>query len=172
MMPFKDLLDKEHMTQKASELADLISDIDPQISIQIVAKSGGSLVAIKALELLPVNRVKRMVLLSPAVSPNYDLSPALQSISSSLICHHSHLDRLILGLGTSIFGTSDGARVVSAGCTGFTNVPSVCRFPEQYSKLEQLSWRPEMLKQLHNGLHFGNTSTPWLLRHVIPRLME
>lgn len=80
--------------------------------------------------------------------------------------------RFILGLGTSIFGTSDGVRTTSAGCAGFAIAPESCLYPEQYSKLEQERWRPEMLKQLHNGMHFGNSATPWLLKNVVPRLID
>lgn len=80
--------------------------------------------------------------------------------------------RFILGLGTSIFGTSDGVRTTSAGCAGFATAPENCLYPEQYSKLEQQRWRPGMLKQLHNGMHFGNSATPWLLKNVVPRLID
>jgi hypothetical protein len=171
-MPFHDLLDREHINRKGEELAQLIESQDREVSVQVVAKSGGSLVAVKALELLPPNRVVRTMLLSPAISPQYDLSRALQAVERSLICYYSPYDRLILGMGTSIFGTSDGVRTVSAGCAGFAATPDICMYPEQYSKLEQERWRPGMLRQLHNGMHFGNSSTPWLLKNVVPRLVE
>lgn len=171
-MPFHDLLDKEHISRKGAELAELIDSIDKEHSVQVVAKSGGSLVAVKALELLAERRVARTILLSPAISPGYDLSRALQAIERNLICYYSPYDRVILGLGTSIFGTSDGVRTVSAGCAGFEVEPQSCLYPEQYAKLEQERWRPEMLKQLHNGMHFGNSATPWLLKNVVPLLSE
>ena len=171
-MPFHDLLDKAHIDQKGAELATLIETLAKEHSVQLVAKSGGSLVAIKALELLAPNKVVRTVLLSPAISPQYDLSRALQAVERSLICYYSPYDRLILGLGTSLFGTSDGVRTVSAGCLGFAVAPDVCLYPEQYIKLEQERWQPAMLKQFHNGMHAGNSSTPWLLKNVVPRLIE
>jgi hypothetical protein len=80
--------------------------------------------------------------------------------------------RLILGLGTSIFGTSDGVRTTSAGCAGFAIAPVSCLYPAQYSELEQERWRPDMLKQLQNGMHFGNSATPWLLKNIVPRLID
>ncbi len=171
-MPFHDLLDKEHIERKGAQLAELIDSLDKEQTVQLVAKSGGSLVAVKALELLSADRVARTILLSPAISPQYDLSRALQSVERSLICYYSPYDRIILGLGTSIFGTSDGVRTTSAGCAGFAIAPESCLYPDQYSKLEQERWRPEMLKQLHNGMHFGNSATPWLLKNVVPRLID
>ncbi|MDP3509810.1 MAG: hypothetical protein Q8T09_17705 [Candidatus Melainabacteria bacterium] len=171
-MPFHDLLDKEHIERKGAQLAELIDSVDKGHTVQLVAKSGGSLVAVKALELLSVDRVARTILLSPAISPQYDLSRALQAVERNLICYYSPYDRIILGLGTSLFGTSDGVRTTSAGCAGFAIAPESCLYPEQYSKLEQQRWRPEMLKQLHIGMHFGNSATPWLLKNVVPRLRE
>ena len=42
----------------------------------MVAKSGGSGVAVKALELLDEETVERVILLAPALSPGYDLTAA------------------------------------------------------------------------------------------------
>lgn len=170
--PFRDLLDREHINRKGTELAELIEEMqeaDEFRTVQIVAKSGGCLVAVKAMELLPENVVTRVILLSPSISPSYDLSPAMKA-AKEVNCFYSTFDRLILGLGTSIFGTSDGVRTVGAGCVGFINPPRRCKFPDQYKKLSQEKWEPHMLKQMHNGMHFGSSATPWLLHNVVPLL--
>ncbi len=173
LRPFQDLLDKEHIERKGEELAKIIrSARDESNHVQIIAKSGGCLVAVKALEQLDADETSRVILMSPAISPHYDLSPALGAVSGKMICFHSQHDKVILGLGTKIFGTSDGVRTVSAGCVGFANPPNTSLNLDQYAKLEQHSWTPSMLKQLHTGLHSGNSSFPWILKHIVPILAE
>jgi len=171
--PFHDLRDKEHIERKAEELAGIIRSVKAESNhVQIIAKSGGCLVAVKALEQLDANETSRIILMSPAISPQYDLSPALRAVSGKMVCFHSQHDKIILGLGTTIFGTSDGVRTVSAGCVGFANPPDSGVALDQYDKLEQHSWTPSMLKQLHTGLHSGNSSFPWILKHIVPILAE
>ena len=48
----------------------------PEAPVFLVGKSGGTGVIVKALEQLPENAVEAAVLLSPALSPGYDLAPA------------------------------------------------------------------------------------------------
>ena len=43
----------------------------------LVGKSGGTGLVVKALEMLPENAVELAVLLSPAISPNYDLTESV-----------------------------------------------------------------------------------------------
>ena len=171
--PIKDLTDRGHIESKSLELLSLLESLIAEgCTVNIVAKSGGSIVAVKALERLPEASIGNVVLLSPAISPNYDLSIALKAIGGSLHSFYSRHDRLYLDLGTSLFGTSDGVKGPSAGCVGFVSPAHDCIEPLQYAKLTQVPWHPSMLSRLHIGLHLGNSMIPWLLKYVVPVLHQ
>ena len=63
------------------------------------------------------------MLLSPALSPTYDLAPALSAVRREMVVFWSPLDVIVLGLGTRIFGTIDRIKTVSAGLVGFRGPP-------------------------------------------------
>jgi pimeloyl-ACP methyl ester carboxylesterase len=169
--PLKDLQDSDNIEKKSLELFALLQKFLAEgASVQVVAKSGGSIIAVKALERLPSGSVDRLVLLSPAISPGYDLSPALRAVDKKMVCFYSKLDKVYLSLGTSVFGTSDGVRGASAGCLGFQVPAPECAEVEQYSKLEQVPWDPSMMRRLHIGMHLGNSMLPWLMKYVVPVL--
>ncbi|MBU6450921.1 MAG: hypothetical protein KGS72_04025 [Cyanobacteria bacterium REEB67] len=177
--PIKDLTDRAHIEVKSDELYALLSGlIADGHNVYLVAKSGGCIVALRALERLSLSGVDAsvgsVVLLSPAISPDYDLTAALSAVSGSLHSFYSVYDRLYLDLGTTIFGTSDGVKGPSAGCIGFRPADADCGAGRQfqYAKLRQVPWHPSMLKLLHVGLHLGNSMLPWLIRHVVPVLRE
>ncbi len=169
-----DLTDDENIRRKASELSDSIMDTRVRARerpIYVVAKSGGTAIALAALAQLPAESVDRVVLLSSAVSPNYDLAPALRSVRTDLVSFWSSRDKLILGVGTTIFGTADGMMGESAGLVGF-------RVPEQadaatvlqYRKLRQIEWGPSMRKTHNYGTHIG-TSMPLFVREYVAPLI-
>ena len=84
-----------------------------------MGKSGGTGLVVRALEGLPEDSVEAAVLLSPALSPGYDLSRALRAVRREMVVFWSPLDLFVLGLGTRIFGTVDRVNSVSAGLVGF-----------------------------------------------------
>jgi hypothetical protein len=169
--PVRDLCDKGNIERRSLELYELLQGLlDEGASVQVVAKSGGSIIAVKALERLPERTIANVILLSPAISPGYDLSRAMYAVDNKLHCFYSRHDVMYLHLGTSVFGTSDGVKGPSAGCVGFSSSPEYCAHPEQYQKLEQIPWHPSMLKDLHIGMHKGNSMLPWLMRHAVPVL--
>ena len=159
-----DLKDRAHIRLKASMLASEIEGLRAeQKQVQIVAKSGGSAVALDALALLKPDTVQTVVLLSPAVSPQYDLGPPLQAVQTKLYAFNSSLDQFMLGLGTSVFGTADGIKTRAAGCVGFSA-------PDRYEKLEEIPWHPRMIRGLNFGTHWGTSMLPFLSEHVVPLL--
>ena len=168
-----DLTDDDNLRRKASELADSIMDLRTRggRSVYIVAKSGGTAVALTALAQLPADSVERVVLLSSAVSPDYDLMPALRAVRVEVVSFWSPKDKFILGFGTSIFGTADGVMGESAGLIGF-------RIPEragagdaaQYRKLRQIEWDESMRKTYNFGTHIG-TSMPLFVRDYVAPLV-
>ena len=79
---FRDLQDTRHVLNKAEELAGeirRIKAIDPDRPVYLVGKSGGTGLALATAELLPPQTLERVILLSAAVSPTYDLRRALEA---------------------------------------------------------------------------------------------
>ncbi len=67
----------------------------------------------------PKSAVETVVLIAPALSPEYDLSRALRAVRREMVVFWSPLDAIILGPGTSLFGTIDRVRSPGAGMVGF-----------------------------------------------------
>jgi len=171
---FRDLQDTQHLLHKGQELAAIVRELrarEPDKPIYLVAKSGGTALALFALEALPPSSVDRVVLLSAAVSPNYDLRPALRTSRLGIVSFHSPYDQLILNWGTRHFGTADRYYGPSAGLNGFVVPPELD--PEGralYGKLTQIAWHSRMIWEGHSGGHLGTGSTTFLTQEVAPWL--
>jgi pimeloyl-ACP methyl ester carboxylesterase len=166
----KDLQDRRHLLQKADELAGRIRQLKTESAdrpVYLVAKSGGTALALATAERLPSATLERIVLLSAAVSPTYDLIPALQATRREIVSFHSRHDRVVLGWGTREFGTADRVYTPSAGLIGF-QIPDALDEQGQalYGKLVQVPWNARMMSQGHLGTHLG-TSLPWFLQHEV-----
>jgi pimeloyl-ACP methyl ester carboxylesterase len=140
----------------------------PAAPVFLVGKSGGTGIIIRALERLAEEAVEATVLLSPALSPQYDLSRGLRAVRRELVVFWSPLDLIVLGLGTRIFGTVDRVNAVSAGLVGFR--PPDTADPAQYAKLRQVRWRPEMAPTGYLGGHVGPDAPAFLRKYVVPLL--
>jgi hypothetical protein len=145
----------------------------PSSPVVLVAKSGGSGVGVKALELLDQETVERAVLLAPALSPRYDLTAALRAVRREIVVFWSPLDVIILGMGTRLFGTIDRVRTVGAGLVGF-HVPA---FDEddpnrnrEYRKLRQIRWHARMAATGYFGGHLGPDCPLFLKKYIVPLL--
>ncbi len=157
----------------------------PQAAIHLFACSGGVGIALFALEAiyrcrkrghtepaghrsLPI--IDTLVLACPAVSPDYNLAPALGVVRR---CYAlvSHRDSIILGLGTRIFGTTDRRFTKSAGMVGF-RVPRGLTDQDatSYDRLREIRWSPEFKTDGHGGGHSGSISLLFLKNHLIPLL--
>ncbi|HEV7301490.1 MAG TPA: alpha/beta fold hydrolase [Tepidisphaeraceae bacterium] len=164
--------------QQARHVAQLITDIaarNPRRQINLVAHSGGTGIAVWALESLPPEvKVHNLVLLSSALSPDYDLSEALRHVEHKAYAFTSMNDTLVLGVGTKMFGTIDGKKVEAGGRVGFVVPPTADA--EQYEKFVQFPYDPAFLKYGNLGDHIGpmrmtfaeDVLAPLLLRDVAP----
>ena len=171
-----DLTDAVNRDTKAKLIAETIRQFkmaQPSDPVFIVAKSGGSGVVVKALELLDEQTVERVILLAPALSPGYDLARALRAVGREMVVFWSPLDVLILGAGTRLFGTIDRVKTVSSGLVGF-RIPPVDDSDETttlgYAKLRQVRWRPVMSATGYFGGHLGPDSPLFLRKYVVPLL--
>lgn len=171
---FKDLQDHRHLEQKAEELARLVGRLQARYAgkpIYFLAKSGGTGLALLAAGLLPEATLERIILLSAAVSPDFDLTAALRATRRQIVSFHSPHDQFILNWGTRQFGTIDRVYGPSAGLHGF-------RLPRDagaethaaYRRLVQVPWAFRMLAQGHTGGHGGNSLPAFLQTEVVPWL--
>jgi hypothetical protein len=177
-----DLTNVSNRDAKAALLADAVQRFrarQPDDPVFLVAKSGGSGVVVKALEQLEENSVCRTVLLSPALSPRYELTAALRAISREMVVFWSPWDVIVLGAGTRVFGTADRVRTASAGMTGFRLPDAASSSPaagndaeqaRQYAKLRQVRWAARMARTGYLGGHVGPDSPIFLRNYVVPLL--
>ncbi len=144
----------------------------PSVPVYLVGKSGGAWIMVGALERLPAGSVESAVLLAPALSPGYDLAGALRAVRREVVVFWSPLDLAILGLGTWLFGTSDGVHSAAAGLVGFRepSPPPGGDGPARPARLRQVRWRPSMALKGYLGGHVGPDSPAFLRAYVVPLL--
>jgi pimeloyl-ACP methyl ester carboxylesterase len=155
----------------ASRIAAYQNDY-PARPTYVVGQSAGGGLAIWVAEAMPEGHIlDRVIVLAPAISPDYDLSAALTNTREGIVNFHSELDWVILCLGTSTFGTIDGRLTESAGRMGFTG-EAMAHATADSPPLVQVPWTADMVRYGHVGGH--NTSgTPWYVANVVaPYLME
>ena len=169
----RDIQDTRHLIQKADELVQQIIDYQathPEQPVYLVGKSTGAMIVLMAAEKLPIASLERIILLSPAVSPGYDLRPALRTTRLEIVSFHSPLDIPVLNWGTSIVGTADRYYSPGAGLHGFT-VPDIKAADNlDYQRLKQIEWSPSKAWYGHLGGHMGNGMPLFILYEVMPFL--
>ncbi len=170
----KDLQDTGRVVQKAHELATCVRQAkaeNPGRPIYLLAKSGGAGLALTAAQELPPATLERIVLLSSAVAPGYDLRPALKATKREVVSFYSPLDKIVLGWGTRQFGTIDRVHSDSAGLGGFVS-PPLTNAEDQalYARLVQLPWSPRMVWQGNMGGHLGTSMPAFIGKEVAPWL--
>lgn len=170
----RDLTNAANRDLQAKKIADLTRAfhvLNPGAPVVLIGKSGGTGLVVKALEDLSEGAVDVVVLLSPALSPGYDLTRALKAVDREAVVFWSPLDLIVLGAGTRIFGTIDRVKSVSAGLVGF-RAPTgpTAEQSAQYAKLRQVRWHPTMAPTGYLGGHVGPDSPAFLRKYVVPLL--
>jgi hypothetical protein len=170
----KDLQDTRNHAKKTAELAEKLNrlhEADPDRPIFLIGRSGGSVLALGATEELPPQTLERIILLSAAVSPTYDLRPALRATKQEIVSFYSDLDWFVLGWGTWQFGTADRFYTPSAGKSGFVVPPDADEeTAAQYRRLVQIGWTPGMILRGNTGGHTGTAMPTFLASDVAPWL--
>jgi len=169
---YADLTDTANLERQAARLAERVlehREARPEAPIFLVGKSGGAGVVARALERLPAPVVERAVMLAPALSPDYDLEPALMGLRHELVVFYSPLDFVLLGAGTSLFGTIDRVRGPSAGLVGF-RAPEHRRHRPPFDRLTQIRWRAAMARHGYFGGHIGVDLPSFHRQYLLPFL--
>jgi len=169
-----DLMDEARNRAAANDLAQLVATYVaalPGRPVTLIGHSGGAAVVVWALESLPQGcRVERVILLAPALAPEYDLSPALRAVGGRMYVMYSKADVGLLAAGTAIFGTMDRRHSVSAGLVGF-RLPAEPADRTQYLKVRQVPWTIDLAKSGHLGGHMGWTTTRFARDFLAPILI-
>lgn len=170
--------DLERNRQQARLLAERIAAYrreQPGRAVQILGYSGGGGVSVLALEALPEGeQIDALVLIAPALSPDYDLRPALRRVRHGACHFYSPNDVGILQVGTSVFGSIDRKYGVSAGAVGFVE-PSGLSAADRVlyqTKLHQIRWTPELGKRGATGTHVGWLSRRFAREYLAPLLRQ
>ena len=164
---------RERNKSEAKIVADqLLSEMreHPDVEITLTSHSGGTGIAVWALEDLPPGKqIQTLVLLASALSPGYDLSHALAHVKGHAYVLYSEHDQVVLGVGTSMFGTIDGVRSEAAGLVGFRQPPNADA--KSYSKLVQIGYRTQWVAYANVGTHIGCMSRPFSSKVLAPMLI-
>ena len=135
----------------------------------LAGHSAGAGVALRALESLPADQqVDGLVLMAPAVSRTYDLTPALRRLRGRAHAFTSNRDTLVLAVGTSLFGTADGVHGEAAGHGGFVRPEAADR--DAYSKLQTHRYSRARRRLGDSGSHMG-VLTPRVAQGLVAPLL-
>jgi pimeloyl-ACP methyl ester carboxylesterase len=168
-----DQVDHENHLVQGQRLASQVSayrTAHPKQRVYLVGHSAGCAVVLAAAEAQPPGSVNRIILLAPSVCATYDLRPALRATREGIDVFHSHEDRLVLGLGIGIVGTTEGGCRTPAGRDGFVPIIQCSSDAVLYGKLRQHPWVPALRWSGNSGGHYGNHETGFLRAYVLPLL--
>jgi len=141
---------------------------NPDRRIHVFALSGGCAIAVFACESLRGRRVlETLVLAAPALSRDYNLGPALAAAERCYVLVSS-ADKVVLGAGTSIFGTSDRQFASAAGRVGFVRPPGLPQEQRDgYDRCRQIRWCSSLVRDGHSGGHAG-----WIASSILRKYLS
>jgi pimeloyl-ACP methyl ester carboxylesterase len=170
--PLYNLRAEERNHLKARQLSHRIRRYQiayPDRPVVLVGQSGGGAIAVwTAEELTPRQSIKGILLINVALSRDYSLIRALEHTEEGIVSFYSPRDWMLLGVGTTVYGTMDGRHAVSAGMERF-RVPT--DRPRAYGKLFEIGWSKEMAKSGHPGLHLTSAAKDFVARYLAPLVL-
>jgi pimeloyl-ACP methyl ester carboxylesterase len=169
------LLARKRNEKQADKVAEKIQQIlkdEPGVKLRIVCHSGGAGIVAWALERLPDDaKIESVVFIAPALSQKYDLSKALSHVRGKAYALTSVNDVIVLGAGTSVFGTIDGKKEEAAGLRGF-KTPDAPADPKQYDKLVQMPYQDSWMEFGNIGDHIGPMGEEFAEKVIAPLLQD
>jgi pimeloyl-ACP methyl ester carboxylesterase len=142
----------------------------PNGEIYLLGHSAGSAVVLAAAETLAPGSVDRIILLSPSVSTNYDVKPALRASRGGIDVFYSERDTGYLGVGVSLVGTADRLGGPAAGRVGFRLRADTEADAALYARLRQHPWHPAVAWTGNAGGHYDSHRVAFLRAYVLPLL--
>ena len=141
----------------------------PDQPVYVVGYSGGGYVTLQVLEQLPPDvTVTAAALLAPSCSPFLDVGPLAAKTEQGLTHVRSPFDVAVLGLLTSVAGSTDGWHSPAAGFIGFHPEGLVLPGEEPTNaatnptgRYRELVYRFRWFRQFHYGGHFGFANRVW-----------
>lgn len=168
------LLAYQRNQKEADKLAEhLIQRLraEPDTKLYLTGHSGGTGLVVWILERLPEDvQVESVLLLAPALSPQYDLTRALQRVRGKMYVFSSVYDTIVLGTGTKLFGTIDGVKTDAAGRIGFVR-PSAGD-EKQYEKLIAKPYNAKWMRYGNIGDHIGPIMGAFARNVLAPLLID
>jgi pimeloyl-ACP methyl ester carboxylesterase len=141
----------------------------PDLPVSLVGHSAGCGVVLAAAEALPPDALERIVLLSPSVSADYDVRPALRAARLGIDNFYSPRDRLWLGAFVALVGAMDDPSAArTAGRYGFEGPSAEPADGPLYARLRQHCWEPARRRLGHDGDHYGAYQPGHLRQYVLP----
>jgi hypothetical protein len=166
------LHDIERNKREAIHAAQFVAAVrraNPSVRIIICAESGGVAVALWMLEALPPDiAIDDLLMVSPSVSPAFDLTPALAHVTNRAYYTTTPLDVDTLGIGSWLLGNSDGYHGVGAGWVGFCR-PCQAQ-SELYERLIRVRYNPAWIIWGNFGTHTGPMSYRYARNMLAPML--
>jgi hypothetical protein len=170
-----DLFDRTHQRAAGRELAERVAAFrcdHPGVAVYLFGHSAGCQVVLSATEALPPDSLTRILLLAPAVSPEYDLRPALRAARGGVDVFHSERDVFFLGAAVALAGTTDGRFGQSAaGRTGFHVAAQAPEDVALYGRLRQHPWDLCVAWTGNHGGHYSVYRPEFLRAYVLPLLV-
>lgn len=163
----KNLMNTELQEKEARRLVQRLRGFkatSPDARVVLTGHSGGASIIIRAAELLDIgeNIVEQVWLLAPALSPDYDFGPALERVPR-IVAFSSPHDGIILGAGTSLFGTSDRYFGDAGGRVGFNY---------DDPRFEQWGYDPAWLEFRNTGDHLQVLSQRFSWQVIGPSMLH
>lgn len=159
--------------QKAAELVDRICAFHrehPNSKISLVGLSAGTVIAVFALEALPMNvPIDNVVLLSGSLSANHDLSAALRRVRGKMYITSSTRDT-VLEAFLPLTGTADRAAGTNdtIGADGPEMPPGASAATRALyaERIVEVPWNPEFEAYGDFGAHTDTVKRPFV-QHVV-----
>ncbi len=164
----RNLTDYDRNQRRAALLANQITtwrSTHPADHLSLLGVSGGAGIVLFAAARLPDDfSLDRIVLISGALSPDFDLAPASRRANRGIFNYYSKGDSLVLNDGTRIHGTTDRKHVASCGYCGFNKPTS----PAVAGNLYQLEWHEEFESLGNDAGHLGGLAAPFDEKLILP----
>ena len=134
----------------------------PTEPFYFVGYSGGGGMATLITAALPADvRVDRLILVAPAIAPDYPLERDVLPHVREFVVNYSSERDLQVGWGTRTFGTIDRKRTASAGAVGFDSA---------HPQLLEYRWSTADEPLGHRGNHIAYLGQRWQTAKLLPAL--